>query len=142
MTLVLLIHVGVTWAMVGLIWTIQVLQYPIMAAVPAAGFVGYETEHQRRVSRVLAVFAPAEVVTALAVFLAPGAVPRWMPLLGGIILATLWIATATYFAPAHGRLAAGFDVGVHRALVRRNAYRTLGWSARGVLTLAMVAAIL
>ena len=141
MGLSLLIHVGSTWAMVGVIWIIQVVVYPYMASVPAGAFSGYERLNQRRVLWVLALFAPAEVITGLVVFLAPGTVPRWMPLVGGVILVLLWVSTAFFYAPLHGRLLDGFDSGLHRRLVSANWLRTVGWSVRGVLVLAMVAAV-
>jgi hypothetical protein len=138
MTTVLLVHVAVTWAMVGVIWTIQLLQYPAMAAVPAEGFVRFEQIHQRRVTAVLALFAPVELATALWLFLGPGAIPRWMPLVGGLALVALWTSTGLFYAPLHGRLAAGFDPGLHRRLVRWNWARTAGWTGRGVLVLSML----
>ena len=141
MSLGLLIQVGSTWAMVGVIWTIQLLVYPNMAQVPAAGFESFERLHQRRVVWVLALFAPAEIVTALIVFLAPGDVPRWMPLVGSLILVALWISTAVFYAPLHGRLLNGFDPVLHQRLVRTNWLRTAGWSLRGALVLAMVASL-
>ena len=140
MDLALLVHVGSTWAVVGVIWIIQLLVYPAMASVPTEAFPAYERFHQRRVSWVLVLFAPAEVITGLIVFLAPGDVPRWMPFVGGVILVLLWVSTAFFFAPLHGRLLDGFDPGLHQRLVSSNWMRTVGWSARGVLVLAMIAA--
>ena len=141
MSLALLVHVGSTWAMVGVIWVIQLLVYPAMTSVPAVGFAAYERAHQRRMLWVLALFAPAEVITGLIVFLAPDAVPRWMPLVGGVLLAFCWVSTAFFYAPLHGKLLNGFDPELHQRLVASNWLRTVAWSARGVLVLAMVAVV-
>lgn len=134
-----LAHLAMTWAMVGVIWTIQLLQYPLMAQVPSGRFVAFEQAHQRRVTAVLALFAPLEMVTAAGVVLAAPAVPRWLSIGAGAVLAAMWISTATFYGPLHGRLSAGFDPVLHRRLVRTNWFRTAGWSLRGGAALAMVA---
>jgi hypothetical protein len=89
----LIIHVAVTLVMVGFIWTIQLVQYPIMARVPAEGFVAFERAHQRRVVGFLAVFGVAEVVTAGWLFLDPGGLPRWPLGMAGTLLAVIWVST-------------------------------------------------
>ena len=134
-----LAHLAVTWAVVGVIWTIQLLQYPLMAQVPADGFVAFERAHQRRVTAVLALFAPLEIVAAAAVALTVPEVPRWLAFGAGGLLAAIWVATATFYGPLHGRLSAGFDAVLHRRLVLTNWFRTAAWSLRGVAAFAMLA---
>lgn len=138
MDLLFLIHAAATWAMVGVIWVVQVVVYPAFADVPPAAFPEYERGHQRRMSIALAVFAPVELVTALLVFLVPGDVPRWLPLVAGMLLAALWISTGLFYAPLHGRLAEGHDLGRIRLLVRTNWARTIGWTMRSVMAAAML----
>lgn len=133
----LVIHAAVTLVMVGFIWTIQLIQYPIMARVPADGFVAFERTHQRRVVGFLAIFGVAEVVTAGWLFLDPGGLPRWPLGVAGTLLAVIWVSTGVHFAPLHGRLAEGFDVELHRRLVVTNWLRTGLWTARGALIMAM-----
>jgi hypothetical protein len=41
--------------------------------------------------------------------------------------------------PAHGRLAEGFDAGVHARLVATNWIRTMAWTLRGALVVWWVA---
>ena len=135
----LLVQTATTWAMVGVIWLMQVLVYPQLADVPKDAFPAFERRHQRRVVPVLAVFAPLEILSALWLFVDPGPIPRWLPLVGGIILAAIWISTALFYAPIHGRLSTAFDADSHDRLVRWNWLRTVGWTARGVLVIAMVA---
>jgi hypothetical protein len=135
----LIFHLAVTWAMIGFAWTIQLLQYPGMADVPASAFAAFERNHQRRVARVLLLFAPAEVVTAGWIVLQePGDLVRW---LAGVLLAGIWISTGAWFAPVHGRLSTrGFDSVLHRRLVATNWLRTMAWTARGGLVLFLVLA--
>ena len=138
MSVLFAIHAAATWAMVGLIWTVQMVVYPAMREVPADAFPGYERAHQRRMSMALVVLAPVELVTALLVFLVPGEVPRWLPFVSGAVLAALWIGTAAYYAPLHGRLARGFDRGLIEQLIGMNWLRTAGWTVRGALAVVML----
>jgi hypothetical protein len=134
----LLAHLAATWAMVGFAWTIQLVQYPQMALVPPAAFPAFEASHQRRVVAVLALLAPAEVVTAAVVALTVDDLSPALTVGSGALLAAIWVATGAWYAPIHGRLLAGFDPGLHRLLVRTNWIRTLAWSARGGLAVVMV----
>lgn len=135
-----LVHAAATWAMVGFIWTIQLLVYPMMARVPGVAFPDYEQFHQRRVVVVLAPFAVAEVLAAAAIAVLATGVPVALWLTGGMLLAGLWISTGTFYAPLHGRLADGFDPELHERLVRANWLRTWAWTVRGALSVAMVVA--
>ncbi len=137
--IVLLIHMAATWAMVGFIWTIQVLQYPLMAEVPESGFPRFEAVHQRRVTAVIALFGPLEVVMAALVFLTVDSVPSWLSFTSGALLAAIWVSTAFFYAPLHGRLANGFDQALHRRLMIGNWVRTLAWSLRGIIAAWMLA---
>ncbi len=128
----LLIHMAATWAMVGFIWTIQVLQYPLMAHVPTEAFPRFESVHQRRVTAVIALFGPVEVVMAALVFLTVEQVPGWLSFSSGAVLAAIWTSTAFFYAPLHARLAGGFDERLQRLLVSTNWLRTIAWTARGV----------
>jgi hypothetical protein len=128
----LLIHMAATWAMIGFIWTIQLLQYPLMREVPEDGFSRFEAVHQRRVTAVIALFGPLEVVMAALVFLTVDAVPTWLSFGSGALLAAIWTSTAFFYAPLHTRLADGFDERLHRRLVTTNWLRTIAWTARGL----------
>lgn len=52
-THLLLAHAAATWAMVGLIWFVQVVHYPLFAAVDAAESPVYARLHQRRTTWVV-----------------------------------------------------------------------------------------
>jgi len=128
-----------TAIMVGFIWTIQLLSYPMMAAVPADGFVEYESVHTRRVTVLLAVIAPLEVVAAAGVALFVDDVPMWLSVGAGALLVAIWLSTALFYAPLHMRLGDGFDPALHRRLVATNWLRTIAWTVRGAAAIAMIA---
>ena len=129
----LAVHAASTFALVGLIWTIHAVHYPLFAAV-GSGFRAYHESHMQRITLVVGPLMIAEVQSGVALWLSPpsGTDGRvW--LLGLVLLGVVWAETALFAVPQHGRLEQGFDESTHRALMTGNLVRTLAWTARGVL---------
>ena len=132
------LHAAVTWYLVGLIWMVQVVHYPLFAAVGAVQFTRYEQDHCRRMGFV--VMAPMLLEVALAawvVAIAPPSVGAW-PLVGVGALGAVWASTFFVQVPCHRRLERGFDAAAVRRLVRTNWIRTFAWSVRGVVAAIML----
>ena len=134
----LLAHLALTWALVGLIWTVQLVKYPSFALVGPGQFAAYHKQHTTRMTWVVAPLMGGELLTGLALFwLVPGGLsPAWLWTGLGLI-ALNWAWTALVAVPLHTRLGPRDD-GLKGALVRANWVRTLAWSARGVWALAAV----
>jgi len=128
-----------TGLMVGFIWTIQLLTYPMMQAVPSDGFVAYELMHRNQVTAVLAVLAPTEIIASAGVAVFVDDVPGWLSIGAGALLFAIWLSTLLFYAPLHMRLSTGFDPVIHRRLVRTNWIRTAAWTVRGAAAIAMIA---
>ena len=133
----LLAHAAATWFMVGLIWFIQIVHYPLLALVGEERFADYHRGHSRRISYLLAVVAVAEVVTAAGLL---WTLPDERPLVlaAGALLVLIWLTTAAVQVPQHAGLRPGDSVGVDR-LVAGNWIRTILWTTRGALVLWMLA---
>jgi hypothetical protein len=124
--------------MTGVVWTVQVVHYPLFGRVGAAGFPAYAAAHVRRISWVVGPAMAAELAAALALVCRPPAgVPGWQPWAGLALLGVVWLSTACLQVPRHERLAAGYDPAVHAGLVATNWVRTAAWSLRAALALAM-----
>ena len=135
----LIVHAAATWFMVGLIWVMQAVHYPLFAAVGDDAFQDYERGHTKPIGALLVVPAMLEIITAAAiVFARPEGVSSALALLAGALLASIWLLTALVQAPQHGRLSAGFDPSTHRSLVQGNWVRTIAWSGRGILAAVML----
>lgn len=135
----LIVHAVSTWFMVGLIWTIQTVHYPLFARVGDDTFVRYEQEHTSRMGKLLALPAGVEIVTGAAlVWTRPGEVGLGLVMVAGALLLAIWVTTALMQVPLHRRLGSGRDDATIRHLVRRNRLRTGLWTARGVLVTAML----
>jgi hypothetical protein len=110
--------------MFGVIWTIQLVHYPLMRAVPADAFVRYEELHTRAITMVVG----------------PTGVPTWSTWAGGVAEAVAIGVTAFVSAPTHGRLEGGFDAGLLDRLIATNWFRTVAWTARAGLAVFMLVA--
>jgi hypothetical protein len=137
------LHLAATLVMVGVIWYVQLVHYPLMARVNPASFPEFHREHARRTGWVVIGPMLAEAATAV-VLVVPGvdAVPRPVAAVGLVLVLALWTSTFAVQVPLHGRLARGFDSVTHRRLVLTNWARTAGWSVRGVLALLMTASVI
>ncbi len=72
-----LANAAVACALTGLIWTIQVVHYPLFARVGEAEWPAYEREHQRRITLVVAPLMLANAGLALALVLGAPTALRW-----------------------------------------------------------------
>lgn len=140
MELPLLVHLAATLFMVGVIWFVQIVHYPLFGRVGTAGFVAYSEAHSRLTGYVVGPPMLAELATGIALlFVRPEGVPASLAWAGIVLLAVVWVSTALLQVPQHRALGSGFDRGAHRLLVVSNWVRTAAWSCRGLLVLWMVA---
>jgi hypothetical protein len=137
---ILLLHVASTGMMIGVIWFVQIVHYPMFSLVGRAGFAAYEAAHSRLTTVVVA--PPMLVELATGAYLALRAPPGMPPaaLWAGLaLIAVIWLSTWLLQVPKHRALEAGFDPAAHRALVGTNWIRTVAWTARGILLLVLLA---
>lgn len=125
--------------MLGVIWTMQLVHYPLMAMVPAEAFVAYERAHTRRISWVVGPLMAVEGAAAL-VFLVrvPDGVPGLLPWAGAAAVGVALVTTAFVSAPLHGRLSSGLDQEMVARLVSTNWIRTAAWTAHAGIALTML----
>jgi hypothetical protein len=129
--------------MFGVIWMVQVVHYPLMRFVSGPEFTGFETEHRVRISWVVGPLMAVEGVCVLAfVFAPPPGLPWWLPWAGAIAEAVAIGTTVLVSAPLHERLNARFDPALLDRLIATNWIRTVAWTVRAGLAIAMLVAVL
>ena len=133
---VVLIHLVATWFMVGLIWTIHFVHYPLFAEVGEATYVAFQNAHVDRIGKVLLVPWAAEGIAAAVILLFAVTTRdrRLLPpaVIGAIAMGVILLISGFWSAPAHAELADGFDAAVHDRLMNADLVRTLAWTARGL----------
>lgn len=137
---VLVLNLVATLVMVGVIWFVQIVHYPLLAVVPVESASEVAVDHQRRTGWVVMLPMTIEGFTTLALLKwVPDGVAWWVPWLNGVFLAVALGCTVFLSVPRHARMAAHPDKSVGRELVLTNWPRTIAWSARGlVVTLMML----
>jgi len=122
-------QVAATFAMTGVIWLVQLVQYPGFGRVGVSEFARFHAHHCRAIGWVVGPLMTVELVGAVWLVVAGGAPEFWWPMLGALLV--IWLSTGLWQGPLHGRLSReGPQPELVRALVRGNWLRTLLWTAR------------
>lgn len=136
---IFLIHAGATLFLVGLIWTIQIVHYPLFERVGMTDYAAYQTSHMSRITYVVAPVMFLELGAAIYfVFAGYEPInPNYFCFGLALVLIT-WVSTVFVQSPVHGKLADRFDAKLVKKLVLTNWIRTIGWTLRGALVLWMI----
>ncbi|NJL92340.1 MAG: hypothetical protein HC915_00785 [Anaerolineae bacterium] len=136
--LILLVHVAATFFMVGIIWFVQIVHYPLFNKVGQAEFASYQLAHMQRTSTVVLLPMFLEAVTGGLLLLQRPAAVFWWQVMGGLVLlAAIWLSTLFLQVPRHDVLTRGQDPQAIVGLLATNWVRTALWTARGTLVLWM-----
>lgn len=128
------LHLLATLLMVGIIWFVQIVHYPLMVYVGREEFCRYSEKNQSRTSWIVAGPMLLEALTgAVLSSCFPGRIGSPIFLGSLVLLIAIWLSTAALQMPIHRALLDGFDERLIRRLVRSNWMRTVAWSLRGVL---------
>lgn len=134
--ILLLLQIASTLILVGVIWIIQLVQYPFFSEVKAENFPKYHAAHTFWITPVVAPAMIVEIITSILIIFYPPESIDYRLLWFGLILAiTVWASTFFLQVPMHNKLAKGFDANAHSTLVNTNWIRTIAWSLRGALVL-------
>ena len=129
-------HLAVTLFLTGLIWFVQVVHYPLFAAVGESGFQTYAERHQHLTGLVVILPMLIELATAAILVWESGSpLPLPWALMGLGLLIIVWASTFFLQVPEHAQLAKGFSPEAITRLVNTNWIRTAAWSARSLLLL-------
>jgi hypothetical protein len=136
---IFLIHAGATLFLVGLIWTIQIIHYPLFTMVGANNYAAYQTSHMSRITYVVAPVMFLELGAAIYFVFAGYELinPNYFRF-GLALVFVIWLSTLFVQSPVHGKLADRFDAELVGKLVLTNWIRTIGWTLRGALVLWMI----
>ena len=136
---ILLAQAGASCAMAGLIWFVQLVHYPAYRFVGAVEFRRYQTHHQRATSWVVGPPMLVELLASVALLIWPVAGFHTGWAWAGLgLLGLIWASTAFCQVPLHTQLlVSGAAADVER-LVHTNWVRTIAWSMRAALSLAML----
>ena len=124
--------------MVGLIWFVQIVHYPMFKDIGCDLFAAYEQKHQRLTTLVVGPVMLVELTAAMLLLNSGADSVRYLAVGGAVLIAMIWISTALLQVPLHRKLESGFQHDVWAKLVLTNWIRTVAWTARGMISVSML----
>lgn len=129
--------------MCGVIWIIQIVQYPFFSEVTVQNFPKYHQAHTFWITPIVAPLMTVELITSFLILFYPPENLNYKLLIFALVLTIItWASTAFIQIPLHTKLENGFDSNAHAALVNTNWIRTIAWSLRGALMIYFLAKII
>ena len=134
-----LLNISSTWFMVGLIWLIQIVHYPLFKLVGKNEFEIYHNGHSVLITPLVGTVMILELISSiLLVVFPPKNVSITIPIIGAILIFIIWASTYFLQIPHHNALSKAYEFKAHNLLVQSNWIRTIAWSMRGLLLVYML----
>ena len=131
MPIILEFYLFVSIMLVGLIWTIQIVQYPTFHWVEEQNWKTFHAKYTQRISLLVMPLMLSEL--AISLYLAYHSFTEYILLLLLVIL--VWISTFFIQVPLHSKLSDSKDPKVIKQLINSNWIRTALWSIKAVILL-------
>ena len=136
---ILVINAASTLILMGIIWYVHLVHYPLFDRIKGNSFTSYHAEHVRRTTWVVAPLMLIEAFTGSLILIYPSnLIPPLYAWVGMALLIMIWVSTFFFQVPKHRVLSAGFDPRSFQALRRTNLFRTLAWTGRGALAVTII----
>jgi len=137
--LFLLLWSALVFWVLGQIWLVQIVVYPLFADVGAAEYIRYHRFYSRRIPLPVIIPGFASFLLPIPLALFGPAVPAWMSAANIAVGIAGLLVTVLLEIPRHYRLEKGGKNDVIIAeLIRYNWPRTLSMSAQAVITFLML----
>lgn len=136
MSTLIIAHTALTLFNTGLIWTIQLVHYPLFNSVGSEGFVQYEQQHTQRISFLVVPTMIFELITGSILIYSFGLFSAYGLLF--CLLLGIWLSTFLLQVPMHNHLSQSYSKIHVDKLVRTNWIRTILWSSRSALLIYLV----
>jgi len=117
----------------GLIWTIQIVHYPLFLDVGKQAFSNYEIKHQQKITFLVVPLMVAELVFSFVWLILFYKDAFTLTILQFMLVMGIWLCTFLIQVPLHHNLKKGYNSSVIKKLVKTNWIRTVLWTMRCVL---------
>ena len=131
-----------TAVMVGVIWFVQIVHYPLLAQFGSTQSVVVAQQHQQRTGYVVGLPMLVEGVSTLWLLARrPDGVAVLLPWVNAVLLAVALGSTVLLSVPLHAKMAQAHNDETGRRLVLTNWPRTIAWTTRLALCGVMLAQV-
>ncbi|MEX0660164.1 MAG: hypothetical protein WEA58_01000 [Balneolaceae bacterium] len=134
MNTLFLLNFASSFFLCGLIWIIQILHYPFFARLDRENYSDHQQKHMVTISFLVIPVMLIELITSILLVMQPSDF-RFEFIAGLILVLIVWASTFLVQMPIHQKLLQGYDKKTIQKLVSTNWIRTIGWTAKSILTL-------
>lgn len=135
--LIFIVNAAASLYMLGVIWQVQILQYPQLRLISASVFTEYHTFHTRRISFVVVLPMLMELFTSVILLFMNFDPHYTINITGFVLVVCIWISTFFIQVPLHEKLKTqdGNHAKNVNRLITTNWIRTLLWSVKAGLAI-------
>ena len=130
---ILFFHALVTFILTGLIWTIQMVHYPLFAFLNDEQVPEAMAFHQKHISFLVVPLMLFEIFSGVGLAIAQWHTLAYFHGLNLMLLAIIWIHTFSLMLPFHQRMSNIKDLGLLKTTLRHHWIRTIAWTIKSVL---------
>lgn len=128
-----------TFVLTGLIWCVQLVNYPLFTMVDRDRFCDFEKRYQRRISYLLFPLMVLECFFALLMLtVAQQGVDRILTCVGFGLLLFIWFSTFCLQIPEHVELSHGYSLKNLKRLILTNWIRVIAWTLRSLVLVSLL----
>jgi hypothetical protein len=129
--LIYITHAFSCFFMTGLIWLIQCIHYPSYKYIDPTKFSTYQNFHTTTITFIVGPVMVLEIFTGMSILFDQKL--NALSSVNFIGLVLIWLATAFFSVPLHGKLSLGYDAVTIHSLISTNWIRTFFWTTRSFL---------
>lgn len=139
--LILLLQVLTTWVLLGILWFIQLVHYPLFRRIKE-NFVQYERDHLRRTASLLVPIAVVDIAlnVMLVISLEKGSCIFLISFALAMNIIT-WLSVFFFQVAEHHSLSDHFSKKIVHKLVKTNWVSTIAWTVKAALIFALIVMI-
>ncbi|MEO0896009.1 MAG: hypothetical protein AAFY71_06395 [Bacteroidota bacterium] len=133
------VHLLSSLMMVGIIWFVQIVHYPLFHQVGQENFTAFEGRHVALTGYLIAPLMLVEIGTAfLLLGMHEPAISSTFLWINAALLVLIWASTFFIQVPLHESLSQEYSTTNIQKLVNSNWIRTVLWSIRGGLLIGLM----
>jgi hypothetical protein len=135
-----LLHLVSCWSLIGVIWIIQLVHYPAYRFIDVTQFTQYQLFHSKQITYFVAPMMLLEFASSVWMLYQAIQTKTNLTLLSVsfVLLLMIWALTFFKIVPLHNQLQFGKDTSMIEQIIQLNWWRTILWSARGLLLLKLI----
>ena len=122
--------------MVGLIWLIQLVSYPLFSYVNVGDFQKYHSRHVKKITPIVALAMTLEASIALILLIFIPEISVGLLVINTLLVCLIWVSTAFIQIPYHQRLEFPKNQILYtEKLIKTNWIRTILWTFKLIISI-------